>query len=248
VGKTLKIVIGAGAVLIVVVAAVALYLLSNLDEYVRRAVERVGSDVTGTEVTLASAEISLKSTEGVLEGLAIANPSGFESATAFELDRIGLALELASLGSEEIVLREVTIDGARLTFEQRGEANNLQTLLDHVDSAPEEPAAGDETADVRLVIESFRFTNARVTVLHDRLEEDLELTIPDIVLRDIGRVGAGATVSSAAKQILDPILDRTVAAARERAGEELERRAREELDRRKDEAIDSLKKKVLGGE
>jgi hypothetical protein len=96
------------------------------------------------------------------------------------------------------------------------------------------------------ILETFRLVGAEVTLIHDRLEESLELRLPDVVLNDIGRVGSGETASSAAKQIIGPVLTQTLNAAKERAREELEQIVRDEIEERKQEAVESLKDKLLG--
>ena len=75
-----------GVIVVVLLIAAGVgtwYLLSNLDSIVKAAVEKVGSDVTGTEVTLDNVEISLTSGKGSLLGFRMTNPSGFEADEAF---------------------------------------------------------------------------------------------------------------------------------------------------------------------
>jgi len=242
-GKSIRIVLIGGGVLIIVVVIATFVLISNLDKIVKHVVETVGSEVVGTKVALDSAEIKLQDASGSLSGLTVRNPSGFESPYAFELGRIQLTIDTASLGSDEIVLSEITVDRAHLTYEQQADANNLQTILDNLESAPDEPESAE---DVLLVVETFRLHEAQVTVMHPELDEPLELTLPDVVLRDIGRVGAGATAASAAKQIIGAVLDATVDAAKQRAKDELEERLRQEVDERKQDAVESLKDRLLG--
>lgn len=249
-GKFLRIVIVGGALVMVVAGALVWYVFSNLDAIVKRTVERVGSETTGTAVTLDGVRISLRSTEGALDGLRIANPDGFRSINAFEFDEILMNLDVSSLRSDEIVVREVHVQGARLTFEQQGDRNNLRTLLDNVERAAEEESSGGDAAEdeTRMVIEEFVLSRSAVTLIHDRLEEDLSFELPEIRLTDIGRVGAGETVESAAKQILEPVLEQTMDAAQQRARTMLEQRLDQELDKHKQNALDSLKKKVLGND
>lgn len=244
-GKLIKIVLATVLVLIVLVVVAVVFLVSNLDDIVKRVVEQVGSDTMGTEVTLDSAEISLGDANGTLSGLTIANPDGFESANAFQLGAITIGIDPSAFSAEEIVLPQVVVDQAHLTFEQKGDRNNLQTLLDALESGPEETGEAEEP-EATLVIQEFRLSGAKVTVIHDRLDEPLDLTLADIVLKDIGRVGAGETAASAAKQIIEPILDRTVDAAKKRAEDELRQRVEQEVEKQKQDAVDSLKDKLLG--
>jgi uncharacterized protein involved in outer membrane biogenesis len=249
VGRLIRIVVVGGAIVLVLVGALVWFVLSNLDAYVKRAVERVGSETTGTTVALDGARISIKSTEGALDGLTIDNPPGFETRHAFELDEVQLDLDLATIRSDEIVLRKVAVEGAHLTFEQRGDSNNLREILRHVERAGEDAESdGGDTEETRMVIETFTFRGGRLTVIDDRLDEDLTFEIPDVTVRDVGRVGAGETLSNVAAQLIDPVLRRALDAAQDQAKAKLEERVNQEIEDQKEKAVESLKKRLLGND
>ena len=71
--KVLGIIIG---VLIVVVAAVFVYVAQNANTLVKNAIEGLGSQYLGTRVSVASVDISLTEGSGAINGLEIANPAG----------------------------------------------------------------------------------------------------------------------------------------------------------------------------
>jgi len=244
-GKAIKIVLVGGVIVAVVVAVLVFVVLSNLGEIVKQVVETVGSDVMGTRVTLEAAEVSLKTASATLTGFTVANPPGFETEHALRMGRIAVGLDAGSIGSDEIVLTNVKIDGTVLKFEQTDQGNNLQTLLDHV-SGSDEPAEAPEEDEVTLVIETFRLAGAGVDIHHPALDEPVLLRLDSLELSDIGRVGAGETAASVARQILEPILRSTLRAARQYAEDQLEERLDQEVEERKQEAVESLKKKLLG--
>ena len=246
--RPVKIVLGIIVALLVLGGIATWLLVSNLDRLVERVVEDVGSETLGTAVALDGATVSLGEASAGLRGLTIANPAGFDSPYAFELGAIDASLDPGSVTTPEIVLPAIVVDRALITFEQKGVQNNLQALLEGLDSGGESSDAGstESSSDVRLVIQEFRLSGAGVTVIQEQLGEPLTLTLPDLVLRDIGRVGAGVTAEQAARQIAEPILDRARRAASDRLRQELEGRARDELDRQKDKALDRLGDKLLG--
>ena len=246
--KAVRIISIAAVVLVLIIGIAVWLLIANLDSIVKRVVEDVGSDTLGTSVSLSSAAVSLGDASAALRGLTIANPRGFAAPYAFELGAIEVSIDPASATTNEIVLPKIVVDQAKLTFEQQGANNNLQTLLNNIDSAPAEPAddAGDEADDVLLVIREFRLQGAAITLLSDQLEQPISFVLPDIVLRDIGSKGAGVTAQEAARQIIEPVLDRTMDAAKARARQEIEGLAKQELDRQKDRAIDSVRDKLFG--
>jgi uncharacterized protein involved in outer membrane biogenesis len=247
--KLVRIVLGIAGVLVVIAGIAVWLLVSNLDSIVRRVVEDVGSATLGTTVSLDSATVSLGDASAVLRGLSIANPRGFDAPHAFQLGAIAVSIDPASATTNEIVLPKIVVDQARLAFEQKGANNNLQTLLNNIDSGAGESGgsgSGDEADDIRLVIREFQLNGAEMTLQHDQLAEPINFTLPDIVLRDIGRVGAGVTAEEAVRQIIDPVLDKAMAAAKVRAKQEIEGLARQELDQQKDKAMDSMRNKLFG--
>lgn len=246
--KLIKVLAGATAVLLLIAGVAVWLLVSNLDNIVKRVVEDVGSDTLGTSVSLDSAAVSLGDASAALRGLTIANPRGFDAPYAFELGAIEVSIDPASATTDEIVLPRIVVDQARLSFEQQGASNNLQTLLNKIDSAAGGPGdgTGDAADDLRFVIQEFQLNGAGMTVLHDQLEQPISFVLPDIKLRDIGRKGAGVTAQEAAQQIIEPVLEKTKDAATARARQEIEGMARQALDRQQDKVMDSVRDKLLG--
>jgi uncharacterized protein involved in outer membrane biogenesis len=203
-------------VLVVVVGIVLTVAISNLDRIVKGVVESSGSEVLGTDVSLNKVEISLKGGRGSLKGLVIANPEGFSDRNAFELDEVTLALDLGTVTSDEVVVEQVVVDGARVIFEETGGSINLQTLLKNAQdyagpSEPSEPPEEEpESAGPKLVINEFRFTNAEATLISEKLGQEVMAGMPDIVLNDIGQKGHGVTAAEAAKQVLVPVIQQVI--------------------------------------
>src|SRR3954469_6491591 len=93
--RTLGIVVLA---VIVLVAAVVL----NADRLIKGAVERQGTASLRLATSLSSARLSLLGGSLDLNGLAIAEPSGFGSPHLLEVSRLGLAVKLSELRGEPI--------------------------------------------------------------------------------------------------------------------------------------------------
>lgn len=106
-----------GLVGLVVLAGIAFYLLvANIDGIVKNVVETVGTEVAGTNVRLASAEIDLQTGKGTLRGLTIANPAGFAKGNAFSLSEITLALNIKTLSSSPVEINQIIVDGATVNY------------------------------------------------------------------------------------------------------------------------------------
>ena len=233
------------AIVLVVGGLAVWFLASNLDNIAKRAIETVGSDTLGTRVRVNSVSISLADASARVNGLTIANPRGFYADNAFTLDSIEIAIDVNSIGSPEIVLPKILVDQPNLNFEQQGGASNLQTLLDNLQSESSQSSARAEgdADELKLVIKEFRLSGPRASVVHDRLPAPLDLELGDIVLRNIGREGAGVTATSAAKQIMEPILERAMQQGQAKAKEQIEALVRKEIDKQKDKALDTIRDK-----
>lgn len=103
-----------GLVVLVVVVAVGVFVfLGNLNDIVRAAVEKVGSDMTQTNVVLDEVDIELTSGKGALRGFRVTNPKGFSDDDAFKFDEVSVAIDLSSVRSDPVVIKEVIIKAPR---------------------------------------------------------------------------------------------------------------------------------------
>ena len=207
----LKLLGGFCLLLILVIAGVWFY----MDVIIKSAVERVGPEVTGTEVRLDSARLSPLSGSGSLNGFAVGNPEGFEYPNAFTLGAIDLEIDPSTLGSDVILIKNINIVSPKIFYENNANGDNLQTLMDNIEkntgggsSDQTEEAAGEEK---KIIIERFSLSDGDITVSHSRLNDVIEVPMPDLVLTDIGRNSNGATISQASAQIFEQI---TVAATK----------------------------------
>jgi hypothetical protein len=231
-GKAIAGIVIAALIIVVVLVTVV---FRNLDDIIRQAIENTGSGVTQTEVSLDSARFTLQDGRGELHGLSIANPPGYQSASAFQMDQVALQVDPASLAGDVIVIREILVDGARLVAEQKALKTNLKELLENIEKstggagepAPE-PAA--EGAGVRLMVEKFSFTNSSASVLTEQWGEK-SLSVPDIVMQDIGDKETGLTPEQLASTMTKALMksaERAVSdyienLARDAAKQELEK-------------------------
>ena len=212
--------IGGGVVAVLAVAAVWL-VYSSLDSLVRAAVEKYGSEITRTEVRLNEAVISATSGEGVLRGLKMGNPRGFKSDSAFRLGEVRVRIDIASLGRDTVVIKEVVIAAPEITYELGPNGSNIDAIRRNVESAMgagagraqggDAPKGGGE-AGTKLVIEDLYVLGGKVGVGATALEgETLSAALPDIHLTGIGRDKGGATPAE--------VLDRVIGAVGRAAGQ-----------------------------
>ena len=206
---------------LLVVVGVA-FLLGNLGSIIKRAVEKFGSDATQTNVQLASADVSLSTGEGKLEGLKIPNPEGFADENAFELGLVSLKLDTGSISTDTIVVNEVVIQGPKIRFELTGSlGSNLSKIQQNVaaysgggsgSGGTEKPAS--EGGEKKFVIENLWVRGGQVTLGTTVAGVgSASTTLPEIHLTDIGKKSGGATAAEVTKQVLDALTKGSIDAA-----------------------------------
>lgn len=185
--------------LIVVAAIGALVLSFSIDGIIKSNIESTTSEMLETSVDVDDVAISILDGSGTIDGLTIHNPKGFSDKPAVKLQQIKMKVDLYSLLSDTVVVKEIHIQKPELFFEQKGASNNLNTLTGKL--------GGDSSSEVNLVVDHLLVENGRVTLTAEigKEEKSLEADFSEIEIEDIGRSGNN-TMEQAMRQILEPIL------------------------------------------
>lgn len=211
-GRGRKILILTG-VLVAAVAAVIVFVLTNINGIVKSAIEHYGSAAAKTSVRVSSVSIKLTEGAGTIEGLTVANPRGFSSPHVLSLGSISVRIEPSTVTSDVVVIDEVRISAPQVVYEMNdSRVSNVDVLKRNIGSqVPSEPkrSPGAKKAadkEKRLRIKKLIIKAARVEVRVAGLGEKPEtVTLQKIEITDIGGL-AGATPEQAAKQILSAIM------------------------------------------
>ena len=206
-----KVLIGLGAVLVVLVVVVTLF----LGPIIKTSVETIGPQVAGVDITLEKAGINLFTGNVKLKGLIVGNPEGFKTPSLMELDQFVVDLDLGSLLTDTIVIKQIHIDGPQITYERSLRASNLGTLQKNLAPAedktpaeePEEKAAKKKKAPAKkVIIEDFLFENGKINV-SITLAGGKQLTVPlaSIHLENIGKESEGASITEVVTEVFDAI-------------------------------------------
>lgn len=189
----------------------------TLDSIVQSNIERIGSDMTGTPVTVESVSISPFSGSGTISGFRVANPEGYAQDYAIEVDDFSIDLDIWTLFSDEIIIRDITILAPFIYVEQQLPENNIQLILQHINSV-----ASFEASDSEMVIEHFLLQNGTVD-LYTEIggERSARVEIETIELNDLGRGGGQQAVEDIVQRIAQEVAERALRAAVESGGEQL---------------------------
>ncbi len=197
--------------LIVIIGAIGFFALENLNSLVKTAVEDVGSDVTGTEVSLGEVDISLTEGRGSLLGFTMTNPSGFKSDEAFKFDEVTVKIDLSTVTSDPIVINEVVILNPVVTYEIGNKEANLDRIQKNVESST---ASSEGSSDAssggeapKIIIENLYFRGGKVNVVASQfMENAMSAELQDIHLKDIGKEENGATPGAIAEELMGEML------------------------------------------
>lgn len=202
----------------VVILAGGIWLLSlSADAIVKSGIEKAGSEMTGTTVTVNQVSISPFSGEGTISGFRVANPEAYGTDYAIEIDDFYISLDLFSLFSDEVRIREIRITGPSIYVEQKLPENNLRTILNSIREHAE-----DEPSDVEMFIEYFLMRDGSVD-LYTEIggERSARVEMSEIELHDIGTADTGQAVEQVISIIAGEVTRQALQAAAQSGAEQL---------------------------
>jgi hypothetical protein len=170
-------------------------------------------EMAGVAFSLSNCDIGTFSGKCLLEGLEMGNPDGFPEGPALKFDSLKIDLDLASLKTRTVHIREIALDGLFVSYVHGPDGvdnftaigNNFskgEAKADGEEDIREEESAGDKESQVKVVIDMLRIKGAKIKV--DVLP--LAIPVPTITLRDIGKEGDGVDISNICKVVSDELL------------------------------------------
>ena len=201
-------------------AIIILVIGASLNAIIKTGVETMGPQILGTSVLLEDVDISLLAggdiLEGNMTGLVIKNPEGFHTNHALSLPNIRIQIDRDSILSDTVIINEIIIDQPEITLEGSLKGpSNLETIQQRVkdfsrqsSSQESEPEVNDASSrEGKLVL--IRNVFVRKGQIHLSLTalqgQSLDLTLPDIQLKNIGQESAGTSFQDASAQIFEAI-------------------------------------------
>ena len=246
---------GVVILLLLLAAGAALYFsqsrVSSLAEAalgIEAAAEELLTRAVGTEVTIESIDVALADGELSMLGLTVANPAGFHTPHALEAGEVRIAMELASLLEDTVVVREIVVEKPLLTYEVGPEGSNLEALQRNAESFAGSGAGTSSGAAPtrRILIENLHVRDGRVAASAVFLEgKSWKVPLPDIHLRNLSSGEGGIAAAGVVREVTAEIARnarRSVAPIRELAGE-IEDRIADKAS----EVVENLKRKLEKG-
>jgi len=184
--------------LIAILTLGALVLSFSLDGMVKSNIENTTSEMLDTSVEVNGVAISILDGTGTIKGVTVHNPEGFSNNPAAKLQQISMKVDLYSLLSDTIIVKEIQIQKPHFYYEQKVSGSNLNTLTDNL--------GGSSSSGTSLIVDHLLVENGRVTLTAEiGGENTVEGNFSNIEVEGIGRNGNN-TVEQTIKEILEPIL------------------------------------------
>ena len=202
------------ALVVILVLAVG-GMLFYVDSMAKKAIEFGGSEALGVATTLDQVNISFLGGSASLNGLNIANPSGFQQKNFLGLGTGEFAVSLGSLSGDTVVIPKVRFADILVNLEQKGKQNNIEPLLKRVKSMSGAGAGSDTAssssagAGKKFILEYLAIENVKVNAALDLLGQtaDVNMVLPKIELRDLGKDKGGMPMPELVQKVVQAILD-----------------------------------------
>ena len=190
--KKLMTALGVLVVLAAVGAGIGIWWLSNnVDRLVKNAIEDYGSRMVGAKVAVQSVELRA-SGEGIVKGLFIGNPKGFLTSHLARIDQFDMAIDLASLAGDVIHIRHINIVTPNLIYERGDTLTNVDAIQRNINTyiGPSKSQGSSR----KLIVDLLTIRHARAQASAAFMSgKTVEVSLPDVTLRDIGKAKGGVT-------------------------------------------------------
>lgn len=208
--KALKIllwtIVGILALVLVLVLTIPLWLGST----VTAVANKVAPEYTGTPFSLDGVSINPYTGKYRITKLNLGNPADYPVPTAFSVSNVFVDVEMSSLFTDTIHIREITINDTYVSYVSKDGTNNFEWIGARVQeklgpkeekAEPKEEEKEEKGQGKKVVIDKLTIAGT-----HVKLKIMPEMPIPTITLTDIGKEKGGATWEDVGKSISDAVM------------------------------------------
>ena len=221
-----KIILPVSLVVILVAVGLVWWAYSSLDEIVREAIERHGTEAAGSPVLVESVQLSLSldQGQGVIEGLVLRNPEGFPEGNALRIGRIEIEVDTASATSNPIVIQSVRLLEPEVNFLMNAALkSNFDVLRENLQERKASPEASESSTSetLRIVIREFILGDGKVTAQVAAFgENSLDIELVGAEQQDLGAPN-GVAPRELARDLLNRVSRQVLVSTAQRGLEQL---------------------------
>jgi|TARA_R100000005_G_scaffold88792_1_gene58934 hypothetical protein len=206
-----------GIVAIICIAIATVYL--SIGSVITGSIEKYGTAITGTAVTLEEADYSSSSGETILLGLSVSSPPDFKAEPAFLAPYIEMLIDPQTISTEVIVIKRMEIKSPEITYEILQNGDNLRALRHRIEQAVTAEQGGTFAPEMtgptaKFIINDLYINKGVVIVEAETLTGHRSTALlEDIHLQDIGREENGLLPAALIRRIYTPVVQATTIAA-----------------------------------
>ena len=174
-------------VIVIVLLGIGYFLFTNLDSIAKSLIESVGTEVSGTKVTVGSVKLSVTEGRATILDLQFANPKGFSDKPMISCGKI-----TAQVNYSTAAITKIHIGSPHFLFEQKGTEDNFGLLQKYAAKQsedntvePKKEKSKDKTPPKEYQIDSFSIDNARVSFSSLDAKQSGEITINKIKFSEL---------------------------------------------------------------
>jgi len=149
-------------IILLILAVVLVHLFGN--QAVKAGIETAATKTLNVAVSVGSVDMSIMGGTLGLQNLVIGNPEGYQHETMLQLKDARVAVDIRSLLSDVVKIKEIKLDGANVVLEQKSLSNNIKDIIKSIPAKEDEPAEQAEPSGKKLHIDNLEITNTTVKV------------------------------------------------------------------------------------
>ena len=155
---------------------------------------------TGTAFNIERVDVNPYTGKLLISGVKLANPEGYSEKDAFALGSLSVDVEVTSLLSKTIHVRDIKVDApfASYVFDAEG-VNNFDRIIEAVNKklGPKKEKE-EKPGETKVVIDKVTVKNVKVAVGNGRFE------LASLVLTDFGKEDAPARLALSGVKLVNP--------------------------------------------
>ncbi|MBR7146053.1 MAG: AsmA family protein [Lentisphaeria bacterium] len=200
---------------LIVLVAVVLLVLWQIDRVAATATRTIGSAITGTPVDVQSISIRPLAGSVKVKGFTVGNTPDFHNPVAIKVGNFHVALNTASVLTEKIIIDHLELTGVAIDLEYSiSKGSNLDAILKNVEKntgadkkQPEKnadkPKEKTPAKQKQVVIRKLILKDSKVTVSSGMLKTTMSIPLVPI---EMTNVGESTDLPGAIKEVLVRII------------------------------------------
>lgn len=204
-------------------------------------IEFAGESALKTEVSVDSLSLSPLNGKTSIRGLSIANPAGFSEGPAILLGAIEAEVDKSIFG-DTVEIELLRLAQPQINYETKIMSDNLRALLANLPSGDDGAASESAPASTKkILLKRLEILGPQLAIVTGL--GSTQVTLPDIILTDIGGTGGGASAAEAAEIVLRALISSIGAAnlpSLDQVRQRVENRAREEVEKIEDTVTEKV--------